>query len=91
MLAPPKQMSFVTISNENIFVKTQGTRLDAIVTPSKGPEQALTVHGTFSVQFYNPLFLTWQFLAFKDLYIQTNLHNKFLKKLYKTMNFDLHT
>ena len=32
-----------------------------------------------------------QFLAFKDLYIQTNLCNKFLKKLYKTMNFDLHT
>ena len=29
------------------------------------------------------------FLAFKDLYIQTNLH-KFLKKLYKTMHFDLH-
>ena len=33
----------------------------------------------------------WQFLAFKNLYIQTNLRNKFLKKLYKTMNFDLHT
>ena len=33
----------------------------------------------------------YKFLAFKDLYIQTNLRNKFLKKLYKTMNFDLHT
>ena len=33
----------------------------------------------------------YQFLAFKDLYIQTNLRNKFLIKLYKTMNFDLHT
>ena len=33
----------------------------------------------------------WQFLAFKDLYIPTNLRNKFLKKFYKTMNFDLHT
>ena len=32
-----------------------------------------------------------QFLAFKDIYIQTNLRNKFLKKLYKTMNFDLRT
>ena len=33
-----------------------------------------------------------QFLAFKDLYIQnSNLRNKFLKKLYKTLNFDLHT
>ena len=31
-----------------------------------------------------------QFLAFKDLYIQTTLRNKLLK-LYKTMNFDLHT
>ena len=33
----------------------------------------------------------YQFLGFKDLYIQTNLSNKFLKKLHKTMNFDLHT
>ena len=33
----------------------------------------------------------YKFSAFKDLYIQTNLCNKFLKKLYKTMNFDLHT
>ena len=32
-----------------------------------------------------------QFLTFKDLYIRTNLSNKFLKKLYGTMNFDLHT
>ena len=32
----------------------------------------------------------YKFLAFKDLYIQTNLRNKFLKKLYKTMNSDLH-
>ena len=32
-----------------------------------------------------------QQLLFKDLYIQTNVCNKFLKKLYKTMNFDLHT
>ena len=33
----------------------------------------------------------YKFLAFKDLYIQKNLRNKFLKKLYKTMNFDLQT
>ena len=33
----------------------------------------------------------YKFLAFKDLYIQKNLRKKFLKKLYKTMNFDLHT
>ena len=33
----------------------------------------------------------YKFLAFKDFYIQTNLLNKFLKKLYKTKNFDLHT
>ena len=32
-----------------------------------------------------------QFLALKDLYTRTKLRNKFLKKLYKTMNFDLHT
>ena len=31
----------------------------------------------------------YKFLAFKDLYIQTNVRNKFLKKLYKTLNFDL--
>ena len=33
----------------------------------------------------------YEFLAFKDLYIQTKLRNKFLKKLYKTMISDLHT
>ena len=31
-------MLFLTISNENIFFKTQGTRLGAIVAPNKGPE-----------------------------------------------------
>ena len=29
-------MSILTISNENIFSKTQGTKLDAIIEPSKG-------------------------------------------------------
>ena len=42
-----------------------------------------TVHGTYIA--------VYKFLAFRDLYIQTNLHNKFLKKLNKTMNFDLQT
>ena len=37
-LAPPKQMSFLIVSNENIFSKTQGTRLGAIITPNKGLE-----------------------------------------------------
>ena len=37
-LAPPKQMSVLTAPNENIFFKTQGTRLGAIVAPNKGPE-----------------------------------------------------
>ena len=41
LLAPPKQMSFLTIFNENIFLKIQGTRLSAIVAPNKGLEQAL--------------------------------------------------
>ena len=35
--------------------------------------------------------VVYKFLAFKDLYIQTNWRNEFLKKLYKTMNFDLPT
>ena len=30
-------------------------------------------------------------LRVKELYIQTNLRNKFLKNLYKTLNFDLST
>ena len=38
LLALPKQMSFLTISNENIFFKTQGTRLGATVAPHKGLE-----------------------------------------------------
>ena len=39
---PPKQMPFLTISNENIFLKTQGTRLAAIVATNKGLDWALT-------------------------------------------------
>ena len=35
MLTSPKQMLFATISNENIFSKTQGTKLGAIIAPSK--------------------------------------------------------
>ena len=31
LLAPLKQMSFLTISNKNVLFKTQGTRLEAIV------------------------------------------------------------
>ena len=34
----PMQMSFLTISNENIFFKNQGTRLGVIVAPNKGLE-----------------------------------------------------
>ena len=34
-------MSFLTISNENICFKTQGTRLGGIVAPNKSLEQAL--------------------------------------------------
>ena len=35
LLATPKQMLFLTISNKNDFLKTQGTRLGAIVAPTK--------------------------------------------------------
>ena len=47
-------MSFLSISDENIFFKTQGTRLSAIVAPNKGEDKDLgtfneTLHGTFSV------------------------------------------
>ena len=38
LVAPPKHMSFLTSSNENIFLKTQDTRLGAIVAPDKGLE-----------------------------------------------------
>ena len=34
-------MPFLTISNENIFSKTQGTRFGVIVTLNKGLEEAL--------------------------------------------------
>ena len=36
--ATPNRMSFLTISNEYILFKTQGTRLRAIVAASKGQE-----------------------------------------------------
>ena len=35
LLVPPKQMSFSTISNENIFCKTQDTKLVVIIAPNK--------------------------------------------------------
>ena len=35
LLAPPKQMPFLTISNGNIFFRIQDIRLGAIVHPSK--------------------------------------------------------
>ena len=38
LLAPPKQMPFLIISNGNIFFKTQGARLGAIVASNKGLE-----------------------------------------------------
>ena len=41
LLATPTQISFLTISNENFFFKTPGTRLRAIVTPYEGLEEAL--------------------------------------------------
>ena len=41
LLAFPKQKLFLTFSNENIFSKTQGTRLGAKVAPNKVLEQAL--------------------------------------------------
>ena len=45
LLAPPKQMPFLTISNENTFLKTQGSRLGALVAPNKGLEQTLNILG----------------------------------------------
>ena len=38
LLAPLKQMPFLTISNDNFFFKLWGTRLGAIVAPNKGLE-----------------------------------------------------
>ena len=35
LLTLPKQVPFLTISNKNIFFKTQGNRLVAIVAPNK--------------------------------------------------------
>ena len=36
LLEVSKQMSFLIVSNENIFLKFQDTRLDVIVAPNKG-------------------------------------------------------
>ena len=41
LLTLSKQMSFLTISNENIFFTAQGTILGVIATPNKGLEEAL--------------------------------------------------
>ena len=38
LLKPPKQARYLTIFNENIFFKTQDTRLYTMVTTNKGLE-----------------------------------------------------
>ena len=43
LFASLKQMSFSTIFNKNIFLKTQGTELGVIIAPNKVLEQALEV------------------------------------------------
>ena len=68
-LAPPKQMPFLTISNENFF-KTQDTSLGAIVAPNKGLQWTLTTPSTDIVSVYPLLTLNivkiyhllWQFV-----------------------------
>ena len=57
MLAPPKQRSFLTISNENIFSKTQGGRLGAKVAPNKGLELALPAYNVSGVEMGPEFFL----------------------------------
>ena len=47
----PKQMPFLTISNENFFI-TQDTRLGAIVAPNKGLQWTLTTPSTNTVYRY---------------------------------------
>ena len=44
-------MPFLTISNESTFLKTQGSRLGAIVAPNKGLEQALNILGFVLISF----------------------------------------
>lgn len=36
LLAPPKQVPFLISSNENNFIKTQGSRLGMIIATKKG-------------------------------------------------------
>ena len=47
----PKQMPFLTISNENFFI-TQDTRMGAIVAPNKGLQWTLTTPSTDIVSVY---------------------------------------
>ena len=62
LLAPPKQMSFLTISNENVLFKTQGTRLGAIIAPNKGLEKVLDC---FNLDFF--VLSLWCFKANCDI------------------------
>ena len=41
LFAPPNQISFLTISNENIFYENQGPTLSLVITPNIGLEQVL--------------------------------------------------
>ena len=40
-LAPPKRVSYLIISNENIFLKNRASRLGAKIAPNTGLEQTL--------------------------------------------------
>ena len=49
LLAPLKCMPFLTISDKNIFCKTQGARSSAIVAPNKSLEQTLCVYDSVKI------------------------------------------
>ena len=60
----------------------------AICVPQKVVYKNLAVIGPQRVEKQTPVYIL---LLSRQSYIQTSLHKKFLKKLYKTMNFDLYT
>ena len=49
LFATPKQMSFLTISNKNVILKTQRIRLGATVEPHIGLEQVLITFFSFYI------------------------------------------
>ena len=60
-LHSPKQMPFLTTSNESINFKAQGTKLSVLVTPNKGLEKALEMQKYIYIVIHHDVVSSYEF------------------------------